>query len=774
LSVHSRRVLRALVCLVAGHACPARAADAPALLQGTVEDARTGQGLAEVTVVVLPADGSTLSVVADAQGRFTLAGISPGPATVIIFGRGVAQSTREDTLAPGPARRRYLVSAHGSLDELVVVTAPGGAAQPVETVVEVEEARRVAGARGDPLQVVSSLPGVARPAPGASGVVIWGAAPDESRTLVDGVEVPSLYHLGGVRGVVAPDLVGRIELVPGAYDASYGRALGGLVRVATADLPSDRVHGTIAADAFDATASLAGPLSSRLRVAVGGRYGYLDRLASGLVDEAAAALYPLPRYRDHQAKATLDLRPGEQLGLSLLGARDDLRTALDARDRTAARIQTSTLDWQRLGLHYTRRLEDATSVAATGFVGTTRAATATRSGAAAAGEDRRDLAGGLRATYRAPLTDAAGLTLGVDALVTRSRRERAGTLTIPPREGDLSTFGQPPGDDFNRDRWTVSGGDVALFASLALRRGRWTLVPELRLEAFPLSGSRLLPPVGATPPIGHDRLEGAADPRGSLVFQLRPSLALGVAGGIYHQPADPADLSAVFGAPGLGPSRAVHAAVGLWWRSALATMELTLFGRVATDLVVRSDLPDPPLAGALVQGGRGRSYGAQLLVRRELPARLSGWLAYTVGRTERAGPAGGYRLADFDQTHVLTAVASWRIDARGGWLVGGRARIASGAPRTPVVGASYDLRDGRWDPVFGAHNGIRLPPFFEIDLRLERRVALGGAEIALFLQVENATNHDNREEVVYSGDYRSSGYIRGLPILGFAGARWRF
>ena len=45
-----------------------------------------------------------------------------------------------------------------------------------------------------------------------------------------------------------------------------------------------------------------------------------------------------------------------------------------------------------------------------------------------------------------------------------------------------------------------------------------------------------------------------------------------------------------------------------------------------------------------------------------------------------------YRLFDYDQPHVFTAVASYAV---AGWSFGARFRFASGAPRTPVVGATY-------------------------------------------------------------------------------------
>src|SRR5204863_8674955 len=101
----------------------------------------------------------------------------------------------------------------------------------VETRIRTEEARRVPGTQGDTLKVVQNLPGVGRSSFGSGQLIVWGSSPQETRVVVDGVEIPALYHVGGLRSTVNADLVKSIDLSPGAYGAEYGRGLGGLVRV---------------------------------------------------------------------------------------------------------------------------------------------------------------------------------------------------------------------------------------------------------------------------------------------------------------------------------------------------------------------------------------------------------------------------------------------------------------------------------------------------------------------------------------------------------------
>src|SRR4029077_2704819 len=132
--------------------------------------------------------------------------------------------------------------------------------------------RRVPGTQGDTLKVVQNLPGVARSAFGSGQLIVWGASPKETRVNVDGVEIPALYHVGGLRSTVNSDLVRSIDLAPGSYGAEYGRGLGGLVRVETRALTQKGVHGYASADVLDASAMLTATLSPRVRIGIAGRY----------------------------------------------------------------------------------------------------------------------------------------------------------------------------------------------------------------------------------------------------------------------------------------------------------------------------------------------------------------------------------------------------------------------------------------------------------------------------------------------------------------------
>jgi hypothetical protein len=650
-----------------------------------------------------------------------------------------------------------------------VVRAPGGAPQAVSAAVAADQARLLAGTGGDPSLAAQDLPGVGRPAPGAPGLVVWGALPAETRVLYDGIEIPALYHFGGFRGTVGAELVGRIEVVPGAYGAEHGRALGGLVRLEPRPLDADGTHVTADASLLDAGLALRAAGPGGLRVAAAARASYLDRTYGRTAPADTTALYPIPRYADAQLEVALPVGPRSTLRALALASDDRVRRdlgsgALGLPDRTEDRRAT----WWRAGIAYDERGGDD-GLGVTAYVGGDHGSLAQSFGPAPASQDVSSATLGLRARYGARLLPWLRLALGLDGLVQRATVQRAGSLTVPAREGDVTVFGQPPGDDVNADTWTATVGDLGPFVSATLARGAWKVTPGLRADAFPVDGSRALPPVGATPLVGYAHLSFALDPRLAVSYAPGPAWVVTAAGGLYHQPVDPADLSAVFGSPSLGPARAAHATLSVWRRLTDTTsVDATGYYRRQGGLAVRSPLATPALAQALVPDGRGRSFGASLLARRELARGTLAWLSYTLGRSERWTGDGPARLSDYDQTHVLAAVASHQ---RGAWAIGARARYATGMPRTLVVGSFLDARDGTTEPIFGAQSSTRLPAFFQLDARVDRALLTAPVRVTLYLDVENVTARRNPEEIVYARDFSSSGYLTGPPLLVLAGVR---
>lgn len=742
-----------VVALVGGAAAqPARAT-----LSGTVHDA-TGAPVGGVTIVA----GSEFAATED-DGTFTLT-LAPGAYDVQLSAPWLETEVVHVRLAAGETKVvTYVVRDLPGMKGEVIEVEGAEPVQPGKQRMDAAQARQVPGTSGDALKVVQSMPGVARPPPGSAELIVWGAAPHDTRVFVDGVPIPALYHVGGWRASVAGELVSEIALEPGAFGAAHGDAIGGIVDVAT-EVP-DGEGAIVTADVLD-TSVTAHTTRGATRVAGTGRVSYLDQLVEGTAGDIGQ-LVPVPRWADLDLTLAHPAGGGE-LRAFVLASGDRLTRTVDSDDPAAVKRQTITSGFARAGLAWHGDAAGGT-VHATGWIGADADRLALRFGDVPADLDTTSWLAGARAEHAARHGDHVVLALGFDATAALTDVDRDGSLGTPAREGDVSIFGQPPGDDVAADAWRAVTIDAAPSATLDYVRGPVTISPGLRLDGYLLTASRLTPKIGRTPGIGFQRIELAPGPRLSARVRLgRATVTLD--GGLYHQARRADDTSAVFGSPTLGLERAIHVATGVSVRTGPVSIEAVVYARWLGDLVARHPDATPPLAGALTQDGTGDVLGAQVVATLRPWRGLAGWISYGVSRSRRRdNPDAAMRLFDHDQTHLATAVIGY---SRGAWSAGARIRVASGEPRTEVVGAYVDARSGRYQPIVGATNGIRLPAFVQLDLRGERRFAIAHTLLAAYVEVQNVTARDNPEELAYSADYGERGYITGLPLLAVAGIRW--
>ena len=732
-----------------------------------------------------------LGVVAltDQDGAFAFVDVPPGPHKVEIRHPKLVSVVTEEIVKPEQKRslKYYVEEKEPDADEEVVVRAARIKKEAVETRIRTEEARRVPGTQGDTLKVVQNLPGVARASFGSGELVVWGSSAKETRVTVDGVEIPALYHMGGLRSTIHSDLVRSIDLSPGAYGAENGRGLGGLVRVELAPLSTTPgVHGSFAADVIDTAAAVQVSASKDLRFALAGRWSYLDRLLPLVSSKDIGDFFPIPKSFDMQFRAAQALRKDEEVTATVLTSSDTLRRTIPASGSQDKRSQDKALDFQRVIVSYTRLFEDGSSTRLTPSFGRDVSQQVMTFGAVRTLLESRTWQYGLRGSYRRKINPRLTLLLGLDAQGRQSEVTRDGLTDQPSREGDIVVFGQAPSSAVNVDQWHVNQLDVATFLIADLSLGKLLVTPGLRFEPTWINGDHLRPRNAYRPEPGYSELTLPQNPGGIPVvrylpnpriqatFRAHPRLTLTAGAGIYGQPPDPEDMSPVFGNPTIGYQRAIHLTGGFSFkvRSTL-TFEAVGFYKSLSDLVSRSASVSPPVGQALTQDGSGRVRGVQVLLRQQLFHGFFGWINYTLMRSERRDhPGSAYRLFDEDQTHVLGLLAS--LDLGHGVEVGGRFRFATGVPRTPVVGAYLNESTGSYEPIFGAHNSIRIPNFYQLDLRAEKSFTLQRWKASVYLDMQNITARSNPEEIVYSEDYQQRKYITGLPILAVGGCRLEF
>jgi hypothetical protein len=748
---------------------------AVARFAGEVVRRRTGVPVPGVRVQVEAGPGG----LTDAQGRFSLDGVPPGARRVLLSGSDVASTQVQETFVAGERLTvRYETSAPprrdtGPKDDIeLVVVAPPLRRKLVSAEVDATLATRVPGTSGDVVRVVESMPGVARPPAGSGALVVWGAAPNDTRVVVDGVPLPRLWHQGGVRSVLHPSLVRAVEVVPGATGAAWGRGLGGLVRVETSRLEGDAVKVGVSADVFDVSGFVQAPVGSgHLQAAA--RQGWLARWTELAIGDRLAGFAAVPRFTDAQLRWQQPLSRDATLDAVVLVSGDEGRRGVADPDPLFGTLEQRTQRFARTWLRWRQGQEGGESSEVVPWLGWDQQQLRRQVGLAGTEQSSTAWSGGLRASHRARAGRGLWLSAGLDLEFSQTRLSRQGAPSDPPREGDPAVLGQPVADQLAVDDWRVVQAGAAPWLELS-----WTptptvvITPGVRFDPLLQGVSRALPTLPSVPPTGLDKTDFALEPRLDLRWLPTTALRLQVAAGRVRQLAQPNDLSSVFGNAALAPARGWHALVGAALQvNAHLALEGLAFGARTEGLAVRSAAASPALGQALVPTGEGRVQGAQLTLRLQPLNGWFGWLAWTVLVSERRDREGsGWRPAEQDQTHLGSLAAGWQ---RNGWELGVRARVASGQPVTPVLGAWLDVRSDQWQPLTGGVYTDRLPTFVQIDGRAGKRWQWGRQSLAVWLEVYNASNHANVEAWAWSRDFSRRGAVGGLPILPTLGAAWQ-
>jgi TonB family protein len=697
----------------------------------------------------------------DTEGRFRFFDLGPGEWRVLIESPGYYPFRTTETMRAGEAVEVTYYVERGSYNPYdVTVTATRPRKEVSRTTLSAKEAEKVPGTFGDPLAVVQNFAGVARSViPGL--LIVRGSAPEDTRVFVDGAEIPLIYHFGGLRSVIPGPMLDSIEFYPGNFGPAYGRAIGGIVDVQIKKLQPKKFGGEIDVSLLDTSLYLEAPLGSKGGIAIAARRSYIDVLLNAVVpSDAGVNLVTAPRYYDVQLLANYRPTPAHDLRAFVLGSDDRLeilfKNPADLDPSVTSNQLTTSTSFYRSLLTYRY-------IPGERFENNLRLSQGRNLFKAKAGNLQLDVnlyTVQLRDSIRMKVSDRVTVNAGTDS--TYARFDALVQLPRPPKEGEpMSNFDASKviRSENNDQQYVYPAG----FAELELRPlPGLLLLPGLRVDYLPRTEQTL------------------AQPRVTARWEVAPGAVIKGGVGLFVQEPDitQGEDDPNFGNPDLKAERAWHYSLGAEWKPRpYVTLDATGFYKQLDQVIGRTDrivMRDGMLRPLVYDnGGTGRVYGLELVARHEFNHNFTGWLAYTLSRSERRDSgATGYRLFDFDQTHILTAVAGYLLPRN--WQIGARFRLVSGNPRTPVVNAVYNAGSDRYDPVYGAVNSDRNGAFHQLDFRLDKRWVYQSWMLNVYLDVQNAYNHANPEGLAYNYNFRQSKPLQGLPILTILGIRAEF
>jgi TonB family protein len=730
--------------------------EAPVLLSGRVLERGTRTPLGGVAV-----EAGAVGVSTDAAGHFALRGLLPGEVEVTIASPEHETLKVKELIATDKAVEvEYrLTRRHYDPYEAVVRGERPRREVAVRTVA-MEEVRTVAGTQGDVIKVIQNLPGVARSPFGIGLLVVRGSDPSDTQVFFDGIPIPLVFHFGGLTSVISSDMIEGLDFYPGNFANRFGRATGGAVEIRSKE-PRAAFHGLAQVDLFDGRAQVEGPLAGGA-LALSVRRSWIDgvlRIALPRVaPEASDNLRIAPRYYDYQAKYSHPLAGGT-LSLLAFGS-DDKLEFVQATDRPGAPSFFLGTLFHRGAARWRKTFGSVQNdVVLFGGRDSFDVLQGTTFGVLT-----EVLSLGVRETARWRLSDALTLEGGVDTIARRFQYSLYSARQGSQGGGDGGGQGGSTNASIAGEKST--GGWISPGAWV---EAEWQAIRSVRV-------------VGGLRADSDSRLKSARgwiDPRASVFWDLAPGTTVSAAAGVFGKAPEPGEMTKLFGNPLLVPSRAAHYSLGL--KQALpwgSSFEATGFYKSLWRLPVSAQLqptPTDPTPPRLRSDGRGEAIGAELLLRKDLARGLFGWISYTWSRAlRREDPSApsypDWHLFELDQTHNLTLVASYRLP--GEWILGTRVRVVSGNPFTPYV--SHTLLDANGSYAGAQASDIlssRLAPFFQADVRIDKRWVYESWMFSLYLDVQNVTNRSNTEFRVPTYDFTGDVSIPGLPIFPSLGMR---
>ncbi len=707
--------------------------DRDAALVGRLRERGTRQPIGAATVIASVA-GRSFETTSDDKGNFRLA-LPAGTATVTVSSAGHRAYLQIERIAPHEELSvGYGLELEKRSPYEIVVTTKLDRTDVARTKLRGREISQIPGTFGDPFRVIGTLPGVSSMMSLLPFPIVRGSSPGNTGFLIDGVRVPLLFHLLAGPSVIHPEFIDAIEFSPGGFPAEYGGYTGGIVdgKTRSAGRGEEKID-------FDLNMFQVGGLVREPLPFIGGtgtiaaRYGF-----PGFLVSLASPRISLS-YWDYQARFDGG-SANNGFTIFVFGASDALDAVPDGKPDTDPKEPRLHARFHRVDLRYHRR---------DGEVDSQYQLTLGSDASLSPDADLSGLSATPRIRWATAVSPELDLRLGIDGFIKHADLT-AGTNGL----GDLGLLIGVGGEP---SKMLIAGG--------VLLEALFHPIPELLIR----------------PGVRYDGYDdtlhrhSAIDPRllaRYRILEAAPELWLKGSVGIYHQPPrftiPVPGLDEIAFQKGLLESTQFMIGADVVFDQEWSLDAQTYFNQMdpilydtqinpsADDILKLGPQappgeapPTPPRStrriderlDQLLVPAIGRSYGIELLLRRRSTSGVSGWISYTLSRSERLHDTT-WNGFDFDRTHILNVVLSVPLPRQ--WQIGARAQLQSGRPLTTTAGLA----------------SARTSDFVRFDLRVDKTAIWNDWLLDFYVDVSNVVLGE--EELTPQTQLR---YV--LPTLGF-------
>ena len=687
-------------------------------LSGTVQDAKSGENLTGATVRVVELAG--VGTGANAYGFYTLT-VPAGTYTVEASFVGYGTQKRTVTAAASQRLDFKLAPGGSELAEVVVTARSADASiskaqMGVETI-DLKQIAKVPVLFGekDVIKTLTLLPGIKSAGEGSSGFTVRGGAVDQNLILLDEAPVYNASHLLGFFSTFNSDAIKDLTVYKGGMPAQYGGRLSSVVDIKMKDGNNQTLHGSGGIGLIASRLALEGPITKdKGSFLVTGRRTYADvflKLSSNPTTRSSSL-----HFYDLNAKANYVLNERNRVYFSGYLGRDAL--GFSNTFGQSYGNQTATLRWNHL---FSDRVFSNTSLIYSKYDYQIKISSNDRDFSI----DSKIQDWNLKQDFEFYPSSKQTLRFGGQAIYH--------TITPGHVTADASSGINPTADKTNYSLETAAyvshdwQAAPRLNFTTGLRLSGFSLLGPGTYSSYDAAGNvmaatdytkkgdflktyvRLEPRFAASFQLNEASSVKASYARNvqnlhllsnsnassptdlyiPTTFNVKPEVADQVSAGYYRT---------------LGPKKEYSLTVETYYKA----LQNQLDYRDGTELRGNFDVE------AALLYGTGRAYGVELLLRKDV-GRLSGWVGYTLSRSERQFAEinqGSYYPSRQDRTHDLSLVAIYQLNPK--WSLSGTFVASTGNAVTFPVG-KYQVGD-RIVSYYGPRNADRMPGYRRLDL----------------------------------------------------------
>ena len=744
-------IYRVVVCMILCGASFPRSADAQRYsISGTITDAESGEVLIGATIYAFSANAGTAS---NAYGFYSLTLPAADTLTVLFSYIGYVPELKKIRLDRDIIFDLGLTATRTQLED-VIITADRAPSDNVRqarmSVVDVpiraiDELPAILGEQ-DVLKVLQLLPGVQAGEEGTTGYHVRGGATDQNLVQLDEATVYNPSHLFGLFSTFNTAALNNVELVTGGFPAYYGGRLSSTLDISMREgnLQEYQAQGGIGLLSAQLTAE--GPIvKQKGSFMVSGRRSYFDILARPFLSSSRENNYYL---YDVNAKFNYRLSARDRVYFSLFTGRDHAEYISPTSLGYGVRFgnSTATLRWNHI---YGSKL----------FVNTS-------------------LIGN---RYFIRVNSIQGDFFSQNYSGVEDGTLKTDFQYFPVPEHQIRFGGQIVWHVFKstgNEGVTIKGAAPSELNVASIPKRKSTETAVYLNDAWEINRYIGLN-VGFRVPYftTSDTSYAAFEPRLSLRVSLNEDASLKASFTQMNQfvhliPSSTASVPTDIWALSsniVKPQKAKQYALGYFrnFRDDMYEASLELYYKDMRNQVLfqeGAELLAYQAIEKVLTFGRGWSYGAELFLRRKA-GRLSGWVSYTLSRTDQRFSAlnnGGKFPFKYDRRHNLAVALTWDLSSK--WSVSGNFVYRSGGAYTLPAGRLFASLGGElYKGVYfdyGNYNGYRMGAHHRLDLSATRRFSGGRwfKESELVLGVYNVYNRLNPYFVFINLDT-----VSGLP-----------